>query len=393
MVLLGNLAVTAWATGGPLSVSNAEVQPGQTVYVTVSLTEDVRGNTLGLTYDYDTSVMKVIPSQCVWKKKAALQDFSTDSCQGVWASGNEVNLRGAVCVLAFEVLPGMSFTDSEIACELLVKKDAQLVGQYRATGLVSVCCSHHYGNWETATDVLHCRVCTDCGAVESQSHSWGEPVTAPDPENSAVTLQTVRCGVCGGEKVTRTQNHLQEIGPGHAETNRPTQPVPPSEPLETMPVPTVPQQKPTEPPEPTVPTVPTAPTEPTRPTVPEQDENKNQNNGSSNRPDATKPSGYQPKDYNAPEETVSEEGEVHIHADGTVHRITSNTERTEKPIASEKKPAPDEAAASVHEKTQEQTSSETEQEDGGNSTAAVLIIAAGCIMAMAFICWVEKKRL
>ena len=163
MVLLGNLAVTAWATGGPLSVSDAEVQPGQTVYVTVSLTEDVRGNTLGLTYDYDTSVMKVIPSQCVWKKKAALQDFSTDSCQGVWASGNEVNLRGAVCVLAFEVLPGMSFTDSEIACELLVKKDAQLVGQYRATGLVSVCCSHHYGNWETATDVLHCRVCTDCG--------------------------------------------------------------------------------------------------------------------------------------------------------------------------------------------------------------------------------------
>ena len=387
LLLLGSLGMTAYASEGPLSVADVQVQPGQTVYLTVMLTEDIKGNTMGISYEYDTSVMKVLPGQCQWKKSAALKDFSNSGSQGAWASANVVNLRGEVCVLAFEVLEGMTFEESEVSCELLVKNDAREVGRYQAEALVSVVCGHDYGSWQPNTDAFHKRSCAVCGAVESQSHSWGQPVTTADPDNAGVELQTQVCSICGGEKVTRLQGQIQEVRPAQPEATLPAQS---SEPLETMPIPIQPQTKPTTPadrPEPTVPTTPTVPTEPTRPTEPDQSQGSSQ----SSQPEATEPSVYQPRDYNAPQETEAQEQEqTHVHADGTAHKaaVTGSASEEEVPEAVH---ADAPVSAGEPAQVQGEQPREQEQQESG-STLAVAIIAAGCICGMAFVCWVERKR-
>ena len=94
LMLLGSLGLTAFASEDPLTMADVQVQLGQTVYLTVSLEEPVRGNTMGISYSYDPEVLKIVPSECRWKKTGALQDFSAGGHEGVWATEKAAQLEG-----------------------------------------------------------------------------------------------------------------------------------------------------------------------------------------------------------------------------------------------------------------------------------------------------------
>lgn len=200
LAMVITLALPGYALEEPLILTDASAQAGDTVYLTVKLTEGVVGDTMGITYSYDTSVLKALPDSCTWGPNGILKDFDENDA-GVWAGNAAVKLQDDICVLAFQVLPEVAFTSTKVSCELIVKNGAELVGEYTAEAVISMSCSHTYGVWADKGTLGHSRSCEICGGSQTQSHSWDSGVVSENPDNSNSNLKTYTCTVCGGTYV------------------------------------------------------------------------------------------------------------------------------------------------------------------------------------------------
>ena len=135
-VLAMTIALPVWAADNGLSMTDVQAAPGETIQIKVSLTEQLQGNALGITYTYDENQLEAIPDQCGWSRKGTLQDFGSNR-DGVWAVNDPVDLKGEVCVLTFRVLEKDEFTGTEVSCTLVVKNGARDVGTWQASAMVT----------------------------------------------------------------------------------------------------------------------------------------------------------------------------------------------------------------------------------------------------------------
>lgn len=266
LAIIAGMALTAFAAEPKLQISDASAKPGDTVYLTVSLTEAVTGDTMGITYTYDRTVLEVVSSACTWEQKGVLQDFGSYDDSGVWTSGKSQEISGDICVLTFRVKSDVNFTGTDVACTLLVKNGSEKVGEFTATARISATCEHVYGDWQDAGEVGHSRGCELCGGTQTASHDWDEGTRTPDPENSGLDILTRTCGVCGAVRTSQV--------PGEQEGQIPTVPEgtdpPVTEPPKNyMTEPTVPQNRPQN-------------GQTQRPTEPQEPTQGNQNSGTSN---------------------------------------------------------------------------------------------------------------
>lgn len=269
LAIIAGMALTAFAAEPKLQISDASAKPGDTVYLTVSLTEAVTGDTMGITYTYDRTVLEVVSSACTWEQKGVLQDFGSYDDSGVWTSGKSQEISGDICVLTFRVKSDVNFTGTDVACTLLVKNGSEKVGEFTAAARISAVCEHVYGDWQDAGEVGHSRGCELCGGTQTASHDWDEGTRTPDPENSGYDILTRTCGVCDAVRTSQV--------PGEQEGQIPTVPEgtdpPVTEPPENyMTEPTVPQNRPQN----------GQTQRPTEPTEPEEPTRGNQNSGTSN---------------------------------------------------------------------------------------------------------------
>ena len=293
LALCVNLASGALAAEAKLDIPDVAVQPGHTVYVALVLTDSVVGDSMGVTYSYDKEILQALPNSSTWGSAGMLANFSRED-SGVWAVDGAKDLKGTVCVLAFQVKSGVTLTETTVSGTVTVKNDAESVGTFSATGRLYAICDHSYGQWQSEGNQLHAHVCTKCGEKRSQSHSWDEGVITDHPTDEKKDLQTFTCTVCGATKETEIPDRNQStspIEPTERPTEGPTAPEleyetrpPETEPSATAPTFQYPQH--TEPV--TVPTAP-APTEETESTNPgsnkdnviTQNPNGNQNNSGS----------------------------------------------------------------------------------------------------------------
>lgn len=249
LALLAGLTLSGSAAQEPLTMSNATASQGQTVYLTVKLNESVVGDTVSISYQYDTELLRAVRKSCSWAREGILQDFNYTKA-GVWASLTAEDLKGDLCTLAFVLRSDVSFVSTQVSCTVMVRNGATDVGTYEATGTITYSCEHQFGSWESVDgNLIHTHTCSACGARESQSHSWDDGETSVDPTNPHLENTTYTCTVCGAVRVT--QNTLIP------EVTEPVQTIPgPTEP--TMPsAPTDPTEKPVSPTEPESPTAPT----------------------------------------------------------------------------------------------------------------------------------------
>ena len=220
VMLVFAMAVPAAAQNTYLTVDGTITYPGHTVFLQVSLTGPVTGDTMGITYSYDSFVLEIIPESCKWEKAGILQDFSEVDTAGVWAVNQAADLSGLVCTLAFRVLPDANPIDTTVSCTLLVKNGTKDVGTFTAEATVSINCPHQYGQWESSSSTLHMRTCTLCGDTQSQSHSW-DSGKRQVRENESQDLMVYSCDICGGTKQHEvpkqndTTNGAEEEAPGN----------------------------------------------------------------------------------------------------------------------------------------------------------------------------------
>lgn len=193
-LLLCAMALTGFAAENALVLSSVEAAPGETVYMTMSLTEPVIGDSMAITYTYDTNVLKPVLGAFSWEKKGLMQDFGKTNNAGVWAAKETTKLEGDICVLAFQVLENAKLIQSKVSCTLIVKNSDQEAGRYIAEGIVYQQCDHQYGKWTDIGSLGHSRVCDKCGRSQTQSHNYDSGQDKTDV--SGVTVKQFTCVDC-----------------------------------------------------------------------------------------------------------------------------------------------------------------------------------------------------
>lgn len=201
LLLLGALALTGFAAENPMVLSSVEAAPGDLVYMTLSLTEPVVGDSMAVTYTYDTNILEPVPGSCSWEYKGVLQDFGKTNDAGVWAGKETVKLQNDICVLAFRVLDKAKLVQSTVTCTLIVKNSSQEAGRYIAEGTVYQQCEHEYGNWTDIGSLGHSRVCAKCHRQQTQSHNYDSGQDKTDA--SGATVKQFTCIDCRAYKQLR----------------------------------------------------------------------------------------------------------------------------------------------------------------------------------------------
>lgn len=174
LTMIMSIPSTAFAANTTISMTNTEARHGQVVYLTVSLADCKKADTLGITMKYDSTVLSRLASDCVWLKKGTMQDFDVAKNSGNWASSKAMDVNGDVCTLAFRVKAKAPIGDHKVECELTAMLDSKEIGTYIATGTVTVKCEHTYVNWTSKDQDVHMAVCEYCGLEKTSAHTWDE---------------------------------------------------------------------------------------------------------------------------------------------------------------------------------------------------------------------------
>ena len=305
LALIWIMAIPCFATGGALSLIDAAGEPGETVYLTVMLNESAVGDTMGITYEYDSDVLTAVTSANSWAPEGLLQDFNKENA-GVWAADKAQDLKGSLCVLAFRVAEGVSFTKTEVSCKVIIKNGSTEVGIFSAVGAITMECDHNFGPWEDKGSVGHSHICQKCQFAQTKSHSWDQGTTTEKTDEPNVIVVTYTCEICGATKQMEYQNGEKPV---EKETTRPTENKDVTKPT-IYTKPTEPTTKPTQPM--ITPVQQTEPEETTYPTVPSAPKDKGT--------EPTKP--YH--DYNEPEDSTDEDHSGHNHGQEGQSRLPNN---------------------------------------------------------------------
>lgn len=302
VALMFALALPCFAVNDPMTITDVTAEPGDIVYLTVILNEKAVGNTAGIDCTYDPTILKPAPASSSWAFESVLEDFNKKG-GGVWASKSAQDLQGTLCVVAFQVLKDVTFTDTTVTCTVMVKNNEKEVATYTADSMISYHCDHVFGAWESQGEFGHVRVCSSCERKETASHTWDEGKITDNPDGSNTSLLTRTCTICGGtvvKAVTGVESSTQPVIPEHTEPDESRPEV---------------QTKPTNPNDsyyerPTVPTE-SKPEQGNKQEHTNHSNEESSSNEGSQKQEVTAPTQY--KDYNEPErsEDDSAVGENH----------------------------------------------------------------------------------
>ena len=132
LLLAALLPLTAFAQS---QATDATVQPGETVYITVSLATPLEGTTLGVSSVFDDALLAPLEKESRWQVKGLVSDFN-EKGMGVWTTSSAVTLQGDMVVLAFRTLSDLPFT-TEVTCTLIVKNGSEELGRFEAVAKVT----------------------------------------------------------------------------------------------------------------------------------------------------------------------------------------------------------------------------------------------------------------
>lgn len=219
LCLTACLGLTALAKTEGISIADAYGKPGEIVYVTVTLEDAVKADTVGISYSFDSKDLKALPDLCTWGKNGDLDGFDTKN-NGAWAVTKPVELKGDLCTLAFRVEKEAKFKSTKISCQVQIENaETKATVKYEATGTVKLTQdhTHQYGKWESISTINHSRTCISCPDTQTQEHTFdsGKIVQQGGKQQKVYT-----CSVCGGTKAYNVEGGLGQVEPTEEETTK-----------------------------------------------------------------------------------------------------------------------------------------------------------------------------
>ncbi len=202
-----------------ISTSGEAVKQGDTLQVTVSLSETANVTALGLAVKVDGAGLEVVEGSFALEL-ANVKQSSFKYNKNANAYIANIQMDGA------QTVSGTLFTFS-----VKVLDAAALNGKYTISGspslrvnntntdcslnssTVTVACDHSYGAWAKKDDNTHARTCAHCGKEETGSHDWKGEVTKVSGCTEPGEM-TYTCTGCGATKTEAIQpsDHVWDSG-------------------------------------------------------------------------------------------------------------------------------------------------------------------------------------
>ena len=194
--VLCGLALTANAAGSMrISASSATVTRGETITLSVSLSNSDAIGSGGIILGFDGSAFEIVGGSC-GVSGAALAEVSAANGGGVFALQEPKVVSGQIFTIKLKVKDNAPFGKYSISGSGSI--DGAGCG-VSGTG-ITVVCSHSFGGASKIDGDTHQRTCTICGEKKSESHSWDAgTVTKPATCKETGTKQ-LTCTDCGATK-------------------------------------------------------------------------------------------------------------------------------------------------------------------------------------------------
>lgn len=195
--------ITVFAAGTPtITVSSATAEPGETVKLNVSLSNNPGINTFTLGFDYDTSRLKLINVELASGIGGQFAYYN----KAVWLNNKNITTNGNYLVLTFRVLSGATEGKTDVTVlynrgEISNYNEEEVIfdvipGKITIGSDAQVC--SHYGGTSTCTQKAICSACgKEYGTLKD--HVYSNVVVIRDASCTSAGLISYNC-VCGDSK-------------------------------------------------------------------------------------------------------------------------------------------------------------------------------------------------
>lgn len=210
LLLMSTLALTASAAGSAhmsLSASAGTVYPGESLTITVKLTNDQPVSNGGIVLTFDKSVFEVTGGSCT--VSGAQGEVNVSNGGGVFMLDADKAVSGTVFTINLKVKSGAAIGSYTISGSASLESASGSVSCSVSGTTVKVGCKHSFSGHTKVDAHTHQGTCTICGEKQTENHVWEEGKTT-DPTCGASGSKTFECRDCGAEKsekIPATGNH------------------------------------------------------------------------------------------------------------------------------------------------------------------------------------------
>jgi hypothetical protein len=211
LVLVFSLSISAFAAGSAKVNSDASadvIKVGDTVVVTVSLSDCAPFKSMALTPNYDKNVFEMVSGEWLLDG-AALSNFNGTSA--AIAYSNAVEKSGDIFKYVLKVKDNATLKNTTIKTDVVIKNGSTvIVSTANATTVKVICKTHSFGAWSKADNNNHKHTCTACGTAESSAHTWNGGTITKAATCKETGVKTYTCTVCNATKteaISTTTNH------------------------------------------------------------------------------------------------------------------------------------------------------------------------------------------
>ena len=193
------------------TISSTAAKQGDTVTITVSITNNSGFSFLSVTPNYDSSAFTLTA-----ENGTICQSFYSGK-NLIW-NGNGVNITAAGTLVKLKIKINENAAPKAYPISLTVREcyasvnttDTKDVACSISSGNITVNCkAHTYTAYTKVNDSTHKRTCTACGHEETSSHTWNATVTKQPTckESGSKHFECTACKAVKDETLSKTNNH------------------------------------------------------------------------------------------------------------------------------------------------------------------------------------------
>ncbi len=194
------------------TIGSTAAKQGDTVTITVSITNNSGFSFLSVTPSYDSSALTLTA-----ENETICQSFYSGK-NLIW-NGNGVNITAAGTLVKFKIKINENAAPKAYHISLTVREcyasvnttDTKDVACSISSGNITVNCkAHTYTAYTKVNDSTHKRVCSACGHEEISNHTWNAGTVTKQPTCKETGLKHFECTACKAvkdETLAKTNNH------------------------------------------------------------------------------------------------------------------------------------------------------------------------------------------
>lgn len=211
LVLVFSLSISAFAAGSAKVNSNTSanvVKLGDTITVTVSLSDRAPFKSMALTPNYDKNVFEMVSGEWLLTG-ATLSNFNGTSAAIAYTP--VVEKSGAIFKYVLKVKDNATLKNTTIKTDAVIKNGATPVESVAGSVTVKVICKNHsFGAWSKIDNNNHKRICSACDEVETTAHNWDNGKVTKASTCKEIGTKVFTCATCGAtktESIAKTNDH------------------------------------------------------------------------------------------------------------------------------------------------------------------------------------------